>query len=140
EALNRIRYDVVLMDCQMPQLDGYETTRRIRQLEQKRTAPLDGKAPVHIIAMTANAMEGDRQKCLDSGMNDYLSKPVRRDELKAALDRRGEIKPSAVPPDKASTSSDEILVDIDRLRDIARDRPDRVQQLIDLYLVETAPM
>src|SRR5437763_1049041 len=76
EALNRIRYDVVLMDCQMPQLDGYETTRRIRQLEQKRTAPFDGKAPVHIIAMTANAMEGDRENCITAGMNDYISKQV----------------------------------------------------------------
>src|SRR5207248_6912039 len=140
EALNRIRYDVVLMDCQMPQLDGYETTRRIRQLEQKRTAPFDGKAPVHIIAMTANAMEGDREKCLASGMNDYLSKPVRRNELKAALDRRGEIKPIAAPASKSSTSSAEILVDIDRLRDVTDDEPDRMQKLIDLYLTQAAPM
>jgi signal transduction histidine kinase/DNA-binding response OmpR family regulator len=140
EALNRIRYDVVFMDCQMPQLDGYETTRRIRQLEQKRTAPFDWKAPVHIIAMTANAMEGDREKCLAAGMNDYLSKPVRRNELKAALDRHGEIQSIATPPDKVSTSSDEILVDIDQLRDVTDDEPDRMQQLIDLYLTQAAPM
>jgi two-component system sensor histidine kinase/response regulator len=94
EALNRIRYDVVLMDCQMPQLDGYETTRRIRQLEQKRTALFDWKAPVQIIAMTANAMKGDREKCIASGMNEYLSKPVRRNELKAALDFRASRAPS----------------------------------------------
>jgi CheY-like chemotaxis protein len=128
------------MDCQMPQLDGYETTRRIRQLEQKRTAPFDWKAPVHIIAMTANAMEGDREKCLAAGMNDYLSKPVRRNELKAALDRHGEIQSIATPPDKVSTSSDEILVDIDQLRDVTDDEPDRMQQLIDLYLTQAAPM
>src|SRR5205807_1004435 len=117
EAFNRIRYDVVFMDCQMPQLDGYETTRRIRQLEQKRTAPFDWKAPICIIAMTANAMEGDREKCLASGMNDYLSKPVRRHELKAALDRHGEIQPITTPLDEVSTSSGEILVDIERLRE-----------------------
>ncbi len=87
EALKRVRYDVVLMDCQMPELDGYEATRRIRQLEQKRNAPFDWKAPIYIIAMTANAMQGDREKCITAGMNDYLSKPVRQNELKAALER-----------------------------------------------------
>jgi CheY-like chemotaxis protein/HPt (histidine-containing phosphotransfer) domain-containing protein len=140
EALKRIRYDVVLMDCQMPQLDGYETTRRIRQLEQKRTAPFDWKAPVHIIAMTANAMEGDREKCLTAGMNDYLSKPVRRNELKAALDRHGEIQPIAAEPEKISTSPGEILVDIDRLREVTDDEPGRMQRLIDLYLTQAGPM
>jgi PAS domain S-box-containing protein len=140
EALKRIRYDVVLMDCQMPQLDGYETTRRIRQLEQQRTAPFDWKAPVHIIAMTANAMEGDREKCLTSGMNDYLSKPVRRNELKAALDRHGEIQPVATQPGTISTSSEEVLVDIDRLRDATDDEPSRIVQLIDLYLTQARPM
>jgi PAS domain S-box-containing protein len=140
EALNRIRNDVVLMDCQMPHLDGYETALRIRQLEQKRTTPFDWKAPVHIIAMTANAMEGDREKCLTAGMNDYLSKPVRRNELKAALDRHGEIQPIAFSPDKVSTSSNEILVDIDRLRDVTDDEPDRMQRLIGLYLTQAGPM
>jgi len=140
EVLNRIRYDVVLMDCQMPQLDGYETTRRIRELEQKCAAPFDWKAPLHIIAMTANAIQGDRDKCLASGMNGYLSKPVHRNELKAALDRDGEIQFIAAPPDKVSTTPGEILVDIDHLRHISHDQPEQMQQLIDLYLVETAPM
>jgi signal transduction histidine kinase/DNA-binding response OmpR family regulator len=145
EALHRSRYDVVFMDCQMPKLDGYETTRRIRQLEQKRTTPFDWKAPVHIIAMTANAMEGDREKCLTAGMNDYLSKPVRRNELKAALDRHAEIQPIATPPETisvspASSSSDEVLVDLDQLRDVTDDEPDRMRQLIDLYLAQAVPM
>ncbi|MEY2555772.1 MAG: hypothetical protein QOF93_916, partial [Verrucomicrobiota bacterium] len=140
EALNRIRYNVVFMDCQMPLLDGYETTRRIRKLEQKRTTPFDWKAPVHIIAMTANAMEGDREKCLAAGMNDYLSKPVRPNELKAALDRHGEIHSIVTPSGKVSTSPDKMLVDIDRLRDVTDDEPDRMERLIDLYLTQTAPM
>ena len=140
EALNQRHYDVVLMDCQMPRLDGYETTRRIRQRELQGAATLDRGTRIYIIAMTANAIEGDREKCLASGMNDYLSKPVRRDELKAALDRRGEITPSAAPPDKASTSSGEILVDHDRLREVAHDQADQLQELIDLYLVEAGPM
>ncbi|MBV9619144.1 MAG: response regulator, partial [Verrucomicrobia bacterium] len=140
EALKSIRYDVVLMDCQMPQLDGYETTRRIRQLEQQRNAPLDWKTPIHIIAMTAHAMEGDREKCLTAGMNDYLSKPVRRNELKAALDRRSEIQPIPAQPETVSTSPEEALIDIDRLRDATDDEPSRIMQLIDLYLTQARPM
>lgn len=150
EALQRIRYDVVFMDCQMPQLDGYETTRRIRQLEQKRATPFDWKTPIHIIAMTANAMEGDREKCLAAGMSDYLSKPVRQNELKAALERRGTIQmtesaDSGWKPDPAGAHPDtspsaEVLVDIDQLRDVTDDDPDRMQQLIDLYLTQAVPM
>jgi len=73
----------VLMDCQMPGLDGFVTTRRIRQQEQDQST----ESPLHIIAMTANAMTGDREKCLEAGMNDYVSKPVRTEELQAALER-----------------------------------------------------
>jgi PAS domain S-box-containing protein len=87
-ALRTISYDVVLMDCQMPELDGYEATRAIRRLEQQGAAPFDGAMSVHVIAMTANAMEGDREICLAAGMNDYVSKPVRLEDLQAALERR----------------------------------------------------
>ncbi|MGY0650833.1 ATP-binding protein [Luteimonas sp. A537] len=77
------RYDVVLMDCQMPVMDGYTATRRWREMEQDAG---DGRH-VPIIAMTANAMAGDRQKCLDAGMDDYLAKPVTRSELERTLAR-----------------------------------------------------
>jgi signal transduction histidine kinase/CheY-like chemotaxis protein/HPt (histidine-containing phosphotransfer) domain-containing protein len=142
EALNSVRYDVILMDCQMPHLDGYETTRRIRQLEQKGIAPFDGKTPIHIIALTANALKGDREKCLTAGMNDYLSKPVRRKELKAALERHGEIAAIAVVDSSAKSEplSEELLLDLDRLRDVTDDDPDRMRQLVDLYLTQTGPM
>jgi len=86
EALLRMsasRYDLVLMDCQMPVMDGYTATRRWRELERDAG---DGRH-LPIIAMTANAMAGDRQKCLDAGMDDYLAKPVTRAELERSLHR-----------------------------------------------------
>ena len=79
DALARERYDVVLMDVEMPVMDGLEASRRINQgwpAERPR-----------IIAMTANAMQGDRETCLAAGMDDYLSKPIRKAELAAALAR-----------------------------------------------------
>lgn len=82
EAVSRIRYDVVFMDCQMPDMDGFEATSLIREQEASGTSHR-----VLIIAVTANAMQGDRQRCLDAGMDDYLSKPISVDALVAVLDR-----------------------------------------------------
>jgi two-component system sensor histidine kinase/response regulator len=87
EALKSIPYDIVFMDCQMPEMDGYDAARTIRKREQSSAVVSNGKAPVHIIAITANAMEGDREKCLVAGMDDYLSKPIRLQELQAVLER-----------------------------------------------------
>jgi CheY-like chemotaxis protein len=87
EALNRSRYDLILMDCQMPEMDGYEATHAIRQAEQSLERRCLWNVPIYIIAMTANAMEGDREKCLAVGMDDYLSKPMLVPELQVALER-----------------------------------------------------
>jgi CheY-like chemotaxis protein len=108
---------VVLMDCQMPIMDGYEATRLIR------TLPDGGQVP--IIAMTANAMPGDRQKCLNAGMNDYLAKPIFKDEMYATICRW--VSSKQVSPSSASQSS---MISTDATASMKTNLPDeRWQQL-----------
>ena len=81
EAHEKARYDIIFMDLQMPVMDGLNAARRIRRFE----AANDELAPAYMIALTADAMSGDRDRCLEAGMDDYLSKPIRRSELSAVL-------------------------------------------------------
>jgi signal transduction histidine kinase/DNA-binding response OmpR family regulator len=83
EAVQQKPYDVIFMDCQMPVMDGYEATRRIRQLEAEAPAGRQGRA--RIIAMTANAIGENRRRCLEAGMDDFISKPVRMELVRDAL-------------------------------------------------------
>lgn len=76
QALAESQFDLVLMDCQMPEMDGFEATMRIRQIEKSQL-----KAQIPIVALTANVFKEDRDRCLESGMNDFLSKPIRKDRL-----------------------------------------------------------
>ncbi len=89
DALLGVSYDLVLMDCQMPEMDGFEASRRIRARER-------GSRRLPIVAMTANAMVGDRERCLEAGMDDYIPKPVRMDDLRRALARW--LPAGALPP------------------------------------------
>ena len=89
QAVERQKYDVVLMDVQMPEMDGLEASRRICARWPRGERP-------YIVAMTANAMQGDRERCLEAGMDDYVSKPIRVNELVAAM---GKAKPLAVSGD-----------------------------------------
>lgn len=81
-AFKNIPYDVILMDCLMPEMDGYQATREIRKIEAERKL-----SRIPIIAMTANVLEGEREKCLNAGMDDFLGKPVYIEELDHALSR-----------------------------------------------------
>lgn len=87
-ALSEIHYDLVLMDCEMSEMDGFETTLHIRS---GKAGVLNPSVP--IIAMTAHAMQGDRERCLAVGMNDYISKPVQLSTLSAALERWLSLEP-----------------------------------------------
>jgi len=89
DAFGRNSFDIVFMDVQMPQMDGLEATRRIRDIERSTGAH------VPIVAMTAHAMKGDREQCIAAGMDDYLSKPIRIDALEAALARFGAGHPAS---------------------------------------------
>jgi signal transduction histidine kinase/DNA-binding NarL/FixJ family response regulator len=129
-ALRRQSYDLILMDVQMPGMDGLEAARRIR-------AELPPRRQPRIIAMTANALLGDREACLAAGMDDYLSKPIRLEELRAAIlsgpreapaaSRRASAEPAALDP-----------VYLERLQDLEAATGRRlVQVVVDGFLSET---
>lgn len=130
--LECIDYDIILMDCQMPELDGYATTIAIRNLDSN-------KSKIVIVAMTANAMKEDRDRCLDCGMDDYLSKPIRKDDLAQKLSE-WEVKifeqnriissPSNIIPDNSEIDSE----------DIALPRSDQQEYLINPNISEALPL
>ena len=140
-ALQRVPYDIIIMDCQMPEMDGYEVTRRIRQGGSDSYIHL--KAAPYVIALTANAMSGDRERCLALGMNDYLTKPLHLHELDAVLQRallRISL-PSASTAPPASSEPDvldrTVINGLKELREPGQ--PDPLRELVELFLKDAQP-
>jgi CheY-like chemotaxis protein/HPt (histidine-containing phosphotransfer) domain-containing protein len=158
-ALERQAYDMIFMDVQMPELDGLEATRRIRQRQQEPAPPPHFQRPIAIIAMTASAMQGDREKCLAAGMDDYVPKPIRPETLQAVIERFGpKLDKSAASPSPAAANlandpapglapaivgkplgpEQEPPVDLERLMDFAGGSASAFQELVQLYVQQTA--
>lgn len=137
EALNRHPYDVILMDVEMPEMNGEETTHHIR-------ATMPAEKQPHIIAMTAHAMVGAREQFLASGMDDYISKPVRIEQLAKALLRSEPLAAKQAKREEATTTSSQELADVidltvleDSLGSSREEAPEVVAELISLYLNDT---
>lgn len=122
QAASRNRFDLILMDCQMPELDGFEATTEIRRSEHRHGS----RQP--IVAMTANAMPGDRERCLDGGMDDYLVKPIKPESLKDILLR-------FAPP-----SATQSAIDMARLNSTLGKDQAFQREMIELYLATTRPL
>ncbi len=127
------RYDLILMDCQMPEMDGYEATAAIRAIE-------NGERHIPIVALTAHAMQGDREKCLAAGMDDYMQKPMRREELVAALERWLEAKGAGSANSTGSeefASQDHPVLDLERLRLTSGGDEGVQREIIALFMEDT---
>jgi CheY-like chemotaxis protein/HPt (histidine-containing phosphotransfer) domain-containing protein len=152
-ALDKTPYDLIFMDVQMPEMDGLEATRQIRCRQQSAVHPAYFNRRISIIAMTANAMQGDREKCLAAGMDDYIAKPVRPDDVRLALERvaarasasdmagAGESSASAGANGSDAPAEEVPLpppVDMDRLLDFANGNPENLRELAELYIQQTS--
>ena len=152
-ALDRQPYDLIFMDVMMPEMDGFEATRIIRERQSQKSQFPNYKSSVIIVAMTANAMQGDREKCLAAGMDDYLAKPVRPEDIRIIVERWGakagladpaqkgatalEISTPAEPASAASAPTDEAPVEMERLLDFTDGNLDSLRELVSLYLDQT---
>ena len=132
EALSRQHYDVILMDLHMPEMDGLEATHLIIERWSEDTRP-------RIIAMTASALESDREACLKAGMDDYITKPVKINELKASLERAGSRTHIARRLDTVDTEAIDRTT-LETLREFQdTGEPDIVAELIEIFLQDTPP-
>ena len=150
QALSRLdaqSYDLVFMDVMMPEMDGLEATREIRTRQQNATAHPNYAAPIVIVAMTASAMQGDREKCISAGMDDYVAKPVRLEDVRAVNERWGNSLASKSVPAPvvaapagavaASVAEEKPPVDMERLRELTDGTEDGLRELVNLYLDQT---
>jgi HPt (histidine-containing phosphotransfer) domain-containing protein len=116
------------MDCQMPILDGLETTKEIHRWQESQFA--SGRRPV-VIAMTANAMKEDKQMCLDAGMDDYLTKPVMKEDLAAMLEHWGSI---IVRVKQTNFSLVDLPIDWERLHQLSENNPEFETELLQIFV------
>jgi CheY-like chemotaxis protein/nitrogen-specific signal transduction histidine kinase len=152
-ALDRQRYDLVFMDVMMPEMGGLEAARAIRQRQKQKSEFPNYKSSIIIVAMTANAMQGDREKCLEAGMDDYIAKPVRLEDVRAIVERWGSIaaaadvvktdavqEPKTVAQQKTQppASAAEAPVDMERLLEFTDGSAENLRELVTLYLEQTA--
>jgi len=134
----------------MPEMGGLEATAVIRQRQQQSSQFPNYKPSIIIVAMTANAMQGDREKCLAAGMDDYIAKPVRLEDVRKIVERWGnaalqsESSQAAQPPAKPAeapskaTATEEAPVDMERLLEFTDGSSDSLRELVTLYLSQTA--
>jgi PAS domain S-box-containing protein len=141
-AIEKVPYDLILMDCQMPEMDGYTTTEHIRKLEK-----INGLGNrIAIIAMTAHALKGDREKCLESGMSDYISKPIDikflAEILEKWLDQKNIVIDLEQYPEKKVQQQGDImsLIDIDRLHSIFGNDPATIYEFIKSFIKSTSEL
>ena len=130
-------FDVVLMDCHMPEMDGFEATRQIRAREQR--SHWGARPPTYIIALTADSLHDARDKCLAAGMNDYIKKPVQLTELEAAMQRAHYRQPAPTQPAAGALPTLD-LATLESLRALSEPgQPDLVTELVDLFLGDVPP-
>jgi len=137
QMLEKKAYSLILMDCQMPEMDGFEVTRQIRDSEKSTGQHIP------IIAMTANAMEDDRAKCLEAGMDDYLSKPIKTESLIATLMQwLGQSENAYQVSNKEPPVLQEVatIVDLDRLYDMFGQDNEIILELLDVFIRTTEPL
>ncbi|OYD98316.1 hypothetical protein CDG77_06615 [Nostoc sp. 'Peltigera membranacea cyanobiont' 213] len=141
--LEKIPYDLILMDCQMPILDGLETTKQIHRWQESNFA--SGRRPV-VVAMTANAMKEDKQMCLDAGMDDYLSKPVMKEKLAATLEHWARmifrVEETDILDRTVSTTnigSVDLPIDWERLHQLSENNPEFELELLQIFIEDIQP-
>ncbi|NNM25352.1 MAG: response regulator [Phycisphaerales bacterium] len=136
EAVRRCSYAMILMDCQMPEMDGFDATRTIRELETH--GELRDRERVPIIALTANAIKGDRERCLAVGMDEYVSKPVEPKELTELLRRRLLASPACAPEEPRRAAAGDSPIDFDGLLARCVDNADFAAKVVDRFESEAA--
>jgi len=142
DALDKKVYDLVFMDVMMPEMDGLEATRAIRERQKNGVAHPNYQSRIVIVAMTAHAMQSDREKCLAAGMDDYLAKPIRPKDIRGMIERWAATAPEeikAAPATMVETPAvEELPVEMDRLNDLADGNADNLRELVELYFTQTS--